>query len=113
MTGSPIFLLESPANRALPDRSVTARVSTGPVRGALARGCPGLSPGQVNGELTLQRLGDPVAEAVRDGSGCRVGEDVFLALLQPIEDARCRRLGRGLGDLEASGHVGVDRPEED
>jgi hypothetical protein len=43
--------------------------------------------------LALERLGYASAPAVRHGLGRGIGEDIFFPFLQPIEDARRRRLG--------------------
>jgi hypothetical protein len=58
-------------------------------------------------ELLLRQCASP-----RQRPGRGVGENILFPLLQPIEDALCRGLGRGLRYLEASGHIGVDGAQE-
>src|SRR6516164_5941594 len=54
-----------------------------------------------------ERRGCTVAPALRDGPRHWVGEDVFLAFFDSIEDASRDRLRRKLGYIEVPCHVGV------
>ncbi len=60
--------------------------------------------------LALKRLGRPRVPAVGEGQGQGIGEDVLLALADPVEDALRDGLGRSLRDVEGADHVGVHRP---
>src|SRR6186713_1669943 len=64
-------------------------------------------------KLALEFLDDARAPACGHRLGHRVGEDLLFTVLQSIEDAARRGLGRRLRDLEASIHIGVDGSEED
>src|SRR2546421_10241727 len=65
---------------------------------------------QERGVLALKRLGRPRMPAVGKSGGQGVGEDVLLALADPVEDALRDGLGRSLRDVEGADHVGVHRP---
>src|SRR5215472_11071087 len=56
-------------------------------------GQPGSRPDELR-VLQLQRLDGTAAPAVGDGLRERVGEDVFLVLLHPVEDTAGDGLGR-------------------
>ena len=64
-------------------------------------------------ELALQRFDYASAPALGDGQGRRIGKDVLFALLQTIEDAQRRGLGRGFRYLEPSVHIRIDGSEDD
>lgn len=66
--------------------------------------------GDKGGELVLDGLDVAGPLAVGDGAGHWVREDVLLAGFDPVEAGARHRLGRGLGDVDAAGHVGVGRP---
>src|SRR5262249_7297520 len=51
--------------------------------------------------LPLERLGHAGTQALRYGSGCSIGEDVFLRVLESIEDALRHRCCSGFRYFEA------------
>src|ERR1022692_3246821 len=56
--------------------------------------------------LALEGLDRTAAPAFGQGLRRGIGEDVFLSVLHPVEDGPRDGLRRGLGYVEAPGHVG-------
>src|SRR2546425_360646 len=62
-----------------------------------------------NRDLAFEGLDYAVAPTLGDGLGHWIRENLLFAFFHAIEDGHRDGLGRGLREIDASGHIGVDR----